>query len=138
MNGLAPPHRFAPVALGVISLAAVAALLAWDAMPSVFPPKAHDVLGALPLALIAFAYLAYQAGRRPEPLELLKAIMLALAFLFWAANQLWPEIPQATLFNDVAIALFVVDVFLVIVGWPTVSDGSFAEIFQNRLDLGDG
>ena len=49
-------------------------------------------------------------------MELVKAIMLAVAFLFWAANQFWPNLPQATLFNDIAIALFVLDVFLVIVG----------------------
>jgi hypothetical protein len=46
----------------------------------------------------------------------------------WAANQLWPSLHQATLFNDIAIALFVLDVFLVIIGWPAASpDGSFAE-----------
>jgi hypothetical protein len=56
--------------------------------------------------------------------------LLAIAFLFWAANQLWPGSAYATLFNDVAIALFVLDVFLVIVGWPATSpDESFAETF---------
>jgi hypothetical protein len=49
---------------------------------------------------------------------MVKAILLAVAFLFWAANQLWPELPQATLFNDLAIALFVLDVFLTMIGWP--------------------
>ena len=29
--------------------------------------------------------------------------MLAVAFLFWAANQLWPDLRQATLFNDVPL-----------------------------------
>ena len=68
-------------------------------------------------------------------MEMVKAVMLALAFLFWAANQLWPDLPQATLFNDIAIALFVLDVFLVIVGWPATSpDESFAESPPNRLD----
>ncbi len=51
-------------------------------------------------------------------MELAKAILLAAAFLFWAANQFWPNLPQATLFNDIAIGLFVFDVFLVIAGWP--------------------
>jgi len=37
----------------------------------------------------------------------------AVAFLFWAANQLWPRFTQAPLFNDIAIALFVLDVFFV-------------------------
>ncbi len=70
---------------------------------------------------------------RPAPLELVKAIMLAVAFLFWAANHLWPDIPLATPFNDIAIALFVLDVFLVIIGWPAgIPDESFAETFPNR------
>src|ERR1035441_3656239 len=51
-----------------------------------------------------------------------------LASLFWAANQFWPDSPQATLYNDIAIALFVLDVFLVMIGWPPTSpDSSFAE-----------
>jgi len=131
-------HRAIPTILGAISIAAVAALLAWDAFPALFPSRAHDLLGALPLALIAFSYLAYQAARRPQPVEALKAIMLAAAFLFWAANQLWPELPQATLFNDIAIALFVLDVFLVIIGWPaTAPDENFAGIFQGRFEPGE-
>ena len=76
--------------------------------------------------MIAFAYLLYQSGRRPAAKEFVKAIMLAADFHFWAANQLWPDLPQATLFNDIAIALFVLDVFLARTGWPTTSPG---EIF---------
>ena len=45
--------------------------------------------------------------------------------------QLWPDFHQATLFNDLAIALFVLDVFLVILGWPPTSpDESFAETYE--------
>jgi len=73
-------------------------------------------LGALPLALIAFAYLAQQAVCCQSRKDLVRAILLAVAFLFWAANQLWPDLPQATLFNDIAIALFVLDVFLTMIG----------------------
>ena len=39
--------------------------------------------------------------------------MLTVAFLFWAANQLLPNYCQATLINGIAIAFFVLDVFLV-------------------------
>jgi hypothetical protein len=57
-------------------------------------------------------------------------VLLAIAFLFWAANQLWPDIPLSMLFNDIAIALFVLDVFLVMIGWPGSSpDESFAETY---------
>jgi hypothetical protein len=33
-----------------------------------------------------------------------------------------PDHPQATLFNDVAIAAFVLDVVLVMVGWPPAAN----------------
>jgi predicted membrane metal-binding protein len=111
-----------------MTLADVGVLLVWDARPGIFPARSHDFLGAFSLAMIAVAYLAYQIVHRPPLKELAKAILLAVAFLFWAANQLWPASPQATLFNDIAIALFVFDVFLVMIGWPPTSpDSSFAE-----------
>ena len=95
-----------------------------------FPGRAHDLLGAFPLAMIAVAYLVYQSVHRPPPREWLKAILLATAFLFWAANQCWSDPRQATIFNDIAIALFVLDVFLVMIGWPAASpDESFAETY---------
>jgi hypothetical protein len=121
-------RRRTAVILGIFTLVSVALLLAWDIVPTRFPVNAHAVLGALPLAMIAIAYLVYQSAHRPPWRELVKAILLAAAFAFWAANQLWPSSDLATLWNDIAITLFVLDVFLVIVAWPaTSSDGSFAE-----------
>jgi len=128
---LDPRHRVLPVTLGVVTLAAVAVLFVWDAFPGWFPARSHDFLAAFSLGMIALAYMVYQIAHRPERMEFLKAMMLAVAFLFWAANQLWPNLPQATLFNDIAIALFVLDVFLVMVGWPASSpDESFAEAYS--------
>ena len=116
-------------------MAGVGVLLVWDADPRILPARAHDFLGAFPLAMIAIAYLVYQAAHRPALTELVKAILLAAAFLFWAANQLWPDLRQATLFNDIAIALFVFDVFLVIVGGPSTSpDAAFAETYAVPLE----
>ena len=122
-------HRTLPVILGVVTLAGVGVLFAWDAFPRLFPAHAHDLLAAFPLAMIALAYIVYQSAHRPPRKEIIKAVLLAIAFLFWSANQLWPNLPQATLFNDFAIALFVLDIFLVMIGWPATSpDESFAEI----------
>ena len=124
-------HRFFPIVLGVTTLAGVIVLLVWDACPRLFPARAHDFLAAFPLALIAIAYLFYLGARRPAPAEIVKAILLAAAFLLWAANQFWPDLPPTTLFNDLAIALFVLDVFLVMAGWPaTQPDESFAESYR--------
>ncbi|MGA8654643.1 MAG: hypothetical protein WB586_00705 [Chthoniobacterales bacterium] len=126
-------HRAIPLALGVVTLISVGVLLAWHVNPRFFPARAHDFLAAFPLAMIAIAYLLYQRARRPAAREFVKAIMLAVAFLFWAANQLWPDLCQATLFNDIAIMLFVLDVFLVMTGWPASSpDESFAETYVQK------
>jgi uncharacterized membrane protein len=126
-------HRAIPLLLGVVTLISLGVLLAWHVNPKFFPAGAHDFLAAFPLAMIATAYLLYQSARRPAAMEFVKAIMLAVAFLFWAANQLWPDLRQATLFNDIAIALFVLDVFLVMTGWPTTSpDESFAETYGEK------
>ena len=128
-------HRAVPVVFGVLTLVAVGVLFAWDVFPGHFPARAHDFLAAFPLAMIAFAYLVYQTAHRPPFRELVKAIMLAVAFMFWAANQLWPDLRQAILLNDIAIALFVLDVFLVMIGWPATSpDESFAETYVAPVD----
>lgn len=123
-------HRALPVILGIVTLLGVGVLLVWNMSPGLFPSKAHDLLAAFPLVMIACAYLVYQMAHRPPAAEFVKAVLLAAAFLFWAANQFWPALPQATLFNDIAIGLFVLDVFLVMIGWPpTVPDESFAETY---------
>jgi hypothetical protein len=97
--------------LGLITLAAVALLLCWDAAPGRFPPSAHDALAALPLALIGLAAIVHRLEQRPSAGELARALLLAAAFFFWAANQFWPVSSRATLFNDLAVALFVIDVW---------------------------
>jgi|SRR5579871_819582 len=121
-------RRGTPVILGILTLVSVAVLLAWDIVPTRFPANAHTVLGGLPLGMIAITYLVYQSVHRPPWRELVKAILLAVAFVFWAVNQLWPNSALATLWNDIAIALFVLDIFLVMVGWPvTTPDVASAE-----------
>jgi len=117
-------RRFLPAILAALTLTSLAPLLVWDALPALFPARAHDVLAAVPLALVAVAYLIYQGLRRVAPIEFVKAILSALAFWFWALNQLLPDHPHATLFNDIAVAAFVLDVVLVIVGWPPAGDAS--------------
>src|ERR1700689_1309561 len=89
-------HRAGRVLLGVLTLVLVGVLFLWDASPELFPARAHAVLGALPLALIAVAYLSFQVIRRPTRVDLVKASIVALAFFFWSANQCWPDMSGAT------------------------------------------
>jgi hypothetical protein len=125
---LFPARRLFPLTLGVVTLADVVLLLVQDAAPRLFPAGSHAFFAASSLATIACAYLIFQVAHRPAAMELAKAVLLAAAFLFWAANQFWPNLPQASLFNDVAIGLFVLDVFLAIAGrGPAAKASSFAE-----------
>jgi hypothetical protein len=112
------PFRRVPVILGVVTLTGVGLLLLWDIVPALFPAGAHEFLAAFPLALIACACLAWKGIRQSSRMEVVKAIVLASAFLFWAVNQFSPTLPQATLFNDLAIALFVFDVLLGMIERP--------------------
>lgn len=110
--------RTLAVVIGRFTLVGIALLLLWDLVPARFPSHAHDALSASPLALIALAWLLHRLGSRPTRAELARAALLAAAFLFWSANQLWPDLPQATLFNDLAVALFVIDVWLAMAERP--------------------
>lgn len=128
-------HRVVPVLLGALALAGAGVLFVWDADPALFAARTHEGIEAFSLAMIAVAYLVYQIVRRATGVELAKAILLAGAFLFWAANQVWRNPRVATLFNDIAIALFVLDVFLVMAGVPaTAPDSSFAETWVSEED----
>jgi hypothetical protein len=124
-------RRLVPLALGGLTLAGVALLFTEDAAPRLFPAGSHAALAAFSLAAIALAYLIFQCARRDVSIGrggIAKAVLLAAAFLFWAANQFWPNLPEAALFNDIAIGLFVLDVFLAMAGWPAESsDGVFGE-----------
>jgi hypothetical protein len=98
-------HRALPVLLGILTLAGVAVLLLWDAVPAIFPARGprfswgisagHDRAGLPGLSKRASS----------KPAEWLKAVLLAIAFLFWSANQFWSNPHQAIVFNDIAIAL---------------------------------
>ena len=122
--------RTIPVALAALALLLVAPLALWNLAPALFPARAHDALGALPLGLVAVGYLWHRLSARPSTAEVLQTAMLASGFLLWSATQLWPDSPHALRFNDLAILLFVGDLFLTIARRPAtrvteVQDSSF-------------
>jgi hypothetical protein len=117
-------RRFLPLILGAVALVDVLLLLVGDADPRLFPAQSHALLASSSLAVIACTYLIFEVAHRRAAAHLAKAAVLAVAFLFWAANQFWSSLPQASLFNDIAIGLFVLDVFLVIAGWPPATKAS--------------
>jgi hypothetical protein len=116
------------VAVAALMMVSVLALLVWNAFPQLFLPEAHRTLGAIPLVLAAVAAVLYQATKRPSTLEVFKVAVVAAAFLCWAVNQALGQSPRALLFNDVAIALFALDVFLnVVFRLPRTRSGAVSE-----------
>jgi hypothetical protein len=71
-------------------------------------------LSALPLLLAGSSYMVLQVILRPRPLELLKRLMLGCAFLLWGVTQLMAASNLATELGNVVIALYVVDLGLMI------------------------
>jgi hypothetical protein len=71
-------------------------------------------LSAPPLLLAGSSYLVLQAILRPRPLELLKRSMLGTAFLLWGVGQLMPASDLAADLGNVVIALYVVDLGLIV------------------------
>jgi hypothetical protein len=102
---------WSPVAIGLVAILSLVPLLWWDVAPARFPSRSHDVFGAIPLFAIAAAHFAQQVIQKPSRLGWLRAVIVVAAFVAWAANQYWPEHALATLWNDIAIALFVIDIF---------------------------
>jgi hypothetical protein len=70
-------------------------------------------LSALPLLLAGSSYVVLQAILRPRPLELLKRLMLGIAFLLWGVVQLMPVSDLAVELGNLVIALYVVDLGLI-------------------------
>ena len=73
-------------------------------------------LSALPLLLAGSSYIVLQVILRPRPLELLKRLMLGFAFLLWGVTQLMAASNLATELGNVVIALYVIDLGLMIHG----------------------
>jgi hypothetical protein len=132
------PHEAQPAfekvlrsAAGVLAVAALlgsAVLLLNDAAPQLIAlgkvflamaPRAwallgHAPLSALPLLLVGGSYIALQGLLRPAPIELVKRLLLGSAFVLWGIVQLMPPSIVATNLGDLVIALYVLDLGIII------------------------
>ena len=95
-----------------LSLFGCIALVLFDFFPALLPLLTHGPVSALPLLLVGLAYLVLQLRLRPRPLELLKRVMLASAFILWGLDQLLPVGPLATTLGDIVIVLYIIDLAL--------------------------
>jgi hypothetical protein len=73
------------------------------------------------LLLIGSAYIALQGGAGQKGAETAKGVLLGLAFVLWGSEQFLPAGPTATGIDGVVIAIFVVDLSLMI--WRRLRTG---------------
>ncbi len=127
---LAVLSSFALMYVGATPLLGRWTTLAGGAAASGWTTLIARPLSALPLLLTGVAYVVMQAVVRPRPLELLKRLTLAFAFLLWGAVQLMPASDLATELGNIVIALYVIDLGLIV--WTELQAGPGA---RPKVDL---
>ena len=80
-------------------------------MPLASHTRLHPWISALPLALAGIGYALFQIQLRPPRAMLLKRLLLAAAFVFWAIDQIMPAGRLAVFIGDAVIAAYVLDLF---------------------------
>jgi len=104
------------VLLVLVALGSSVVLVIFDVSAAFRASRAREVLSSVPLIAIAVACLAVHATWKPQPFDLIKRVLLSAAFLSWAATQLAPDEAWSPVATDVAIALFVLDLALLLWG----------------------
>jgi hypothetical protein len=101
---------------GLFALAIVA--LAWLLLPDLWigfhPSLRHHEAGALALMFVGSSFICMQLSARGQANGMLKGLLLGLAFVLWGGDQFLPPGTAATAIDSVVIAIFVVDLGLVI------------------------
>lgn len=102
--------------LFVSALLALLWLLLADAWNGFRPTVHHQQIGALALALIGSAFIFIQFSTGSSAKEKLKGVLLGLAFVLWGGEVFLPVGRTVTAIDSVVIAIFVVDLGLLIAG----------------------
>jgi hypothetical protein len=101
--------------LFVAALAAVGALVISDVTHGLRLTALHGHLGAVALILIGGSYVSLQIVSRRSRHDLAKGILLGSAFILWGSEQLLSPSRWITAMDTAVVAIFVVDLGLVIV-----------------------
>ena len=98
----------------ILALLSLACLLCGDAFSSLATTPLHQRSGALALIFVGLSYGVLRASREREPGELVKGVLLGLAFVLWGGEQFLPAGKLVTAVDTLVIAIFVVDLSLII------------------------
>ena len=98
----------------LLALAAIATLLLSDSILGIFLNSTHQQAGALSLMLIGASYVSLQLSAKRPRSQMLKGVLLGLAFFLWGCKQLLPPNALVTAMDTAVVTIFVVDLSLII------------------------
>jgi peptidoglycan/LPS O-acetylase OafA/YrhL len=102
------------VLLLISALAAMAALLIFDALNHLHLTSIHKWTGALAFMLIGASYISLQLSTNRQWNETLKRIMLGVGFFLWGCEQFLPPSIPVTVMDSIVVLIFVTDLTLII------------------------
>jgi len=115
----------------ICALGGIVTLLIFDTLNGLRLTDMHQRAGAVSLILIGCSFISLQLSLRQRWDEMLKKVLLGVAFLFWGGEQFLPSSPWVTAMDTLVVIIFVVDLGLIIVehlrrtGQQTPSKPSF-------------
>ena len=104
------------IVLAVAALVSGATLLFLDCFAHFTSHRLHAVASGVPLILIGLSWLSLHPGFGVHPVQFLKRLIAAVVFVLWGIGQMLPAGWLASTVGDVVIALFVLDMALIIRG----------------------
>ncbi len=102
-------------ALFLLALLDVALLLILDVLNRLRLSPVHQQTGALAFILIGSSFISLQlsSGRRWN--EILKEVLLGMAFVLWGGEQFLASSPLVTILDSLVVLIFVCDLSLIII-----------------------
>jgi hypothetical protein len=99
----------------VAALAGIFCLLAGDTWNRLRFTSAHRDAGALSLMLIGLSYICLQLSATRPRKEMIKGVLLGIAFLLWGGGQFLAPGRFVTLMDSAVVTIFVIDLGAIIV-----------------------
>jgi len=106
--------RWLSTLLFLTALLGIFMLLGFDAWHRLQLTSIHQRAGAASLMLIGGSYICLQLSRPRRWMELIKGLLLGLAFVLWGGELFVPPGCLVTAMDSLVITIFVVDLSLII------------------------
>jgi len=106
--------RLLSIIFFLAALASIPVMLLSDAIRHYRFTPVHQHVAAIPLLMGGLSYGCLQLGARRTRDEMIKGLLLGIAFVLWGIEQLLPQTALVTVIDGAVVTIFVVDLSLII------------------------